>query len=226
MQVRCALELAAYRFGARLRSPAATTASGGVVRAFLTEPTWDLFRGAPHTILKTVVPQLETRLSMTASTSISIRIRYSTGTGSTPTETEVRSRLVSRWVSSSRWCQGGASRSRPGPPHGSSPRSLRHAIPAGPPSAVGTAGPSGRSAGFRVGAVAGFVLEADDQPDLVGVRLAAVDRVEQEALDLPLLEPLQSFWFFSYEPGLNFIPATVPNMAGTSLTEADVVRPL
>src|SRR2546421_590441 len=45
----------------------------------------------------------------------------------------------------------------------------------------------------RVGAVAGLVLEADDQPDLVGVGLAAVDRAEHEALDLLLLEPLHHF---------------------------------
>ncbi len=59
---------------------------------------------------------------------------------------------------------------------------------------------------LRVGAVAGLVLEADDQPDLVGVRLAAVDRVEQEALDLPLFKPLHDVLHLLVRAGLELHP--------------------
>jgi len=50
------------------------------------------------------------------------------------------------------------------------------------------------------------VLEADDQPDLVRVRLAAVDRVKEKALDLPLLELLHDVLHLLERTGLVLHP--------------------
>src|SRR2546421_5474234 len=59
---------------------------------------------------------------------------------------------------------------------------------------------------FRIGSVAGLIFEADDEPDLVGVRLAAVYRIEPEALDLPLLELLHDVLHLLVPTGLVLHP--------------------